>query len=193
MSGNVPNGPSGEGGHPIWHDLCWIPGGWQGLLPGTVGSAIGTVVLKFTQKTVVSADHVWFFCLHREIQEDPLSAKWWMGPGCRLGWWALDWAVLIKTNQACTPGWPASPASSAAQYQRSDCTAEPIRTGVGWLSCWSAFYPRYSPCFRDETAGNVHFQKKEVQKSELKALTDVWCLQLMSWIVKIAIYISHAH
>lgn len=48
MSGDVPDEPDGAGGHPVWHDLRWLPGGWQGLLPGTVGSAVCAAVCTFT-------------------------------------------------------------------------------------------------------------------------------------------------
>lgn len=39
MSAVVPNRPNRQGGHPARHALRWIPGGRQGLLPGTVESA----------------------------------------------------------------------------------------------------------------------------------------------------------
>lgn len=66
MSGDVPNRPEGAGGHLVWHDLCWIPGGRQGLLPGTVGSAVCAVFTLTKQQVALKyfglPPFSFFFC-----------------------------------------------------------------------------------------------------------------------------------
>lgn len=102
MSGDVPNKADRAGGHLVWHDLCWIPGGRQGLLPGTVGSAVCAVFTLTKQEVALKIfwitsfffffSLIWaIFCLSttelifwippppsllRVIQEDLLFVRW---------------------------------------------------------------------------------------------------------------------
>lgn len=55
MSGDVPDGPVQPGGHLVWHDLRWIPGRRQGLLPGIVGSSM----LRFTNTPLLNKNLHW--------------------------------------------------------------------------------------------------------------------------------------
>lgn len=93
----------------------------------------------------------------RATQGDLLCARWRMGHGCRQAWWVLDLVVLIQTGQVCMPDWPATQASSAAQYRTYHCMVELITTGVEALWSCLAAWPPYWPCFTDETIWTMDF------------------------------------
>lgn len=81
---------------------------------GSCSCSLRCLVLSTLKPENWTVLHVFVF---RGIQEDPSSARWWTGPGCKLGWWASENVALTGTNQACTPEWPPSRAFSQARYQ----------------------------------------------------------------------------
>lgn len=113
--------------------------------------------------TITLACHVYWelsascLFLSRATQGDLLCARWRMGHGCRQAWWVLDLVVLIQTGQVCMPDWPATQASSAAQYRTYHCMVELITTGVEALWSCLAAWPPYWPCFTDETIWTMDF------------------------------------
>lgn len=83
LPADVPDKPVGAGGHPVRHDLCWIRGRWQRLLPGAVGSAACAAVSSKCMFTwAEQGPALWRIHMGRFLCTPPPSqhfdtSQWW--------------------------------------------------------------------------------------------------------------------